>query len=561
MLLFVLAVGAVLVLIVGEAVSAASVTVTVNFNTNLGTIKTEYGMNEVDRATYFAGITQYPNTQIIQNHRDLGTRRIRIFYRNDWTQDALDALIAAVIDAGAVPMVCFQYVPPGMSYSAWGDWCAAAVARYKARYDISDWMWEIINEPDITGYTSETYTSLFTIVEPKIHAVYPNAMVGGPGLSGLNVSWISALFASSSRDNIQFISWHRYGGWYPGPNWPPDSTILNQLPYYESDINNAYNALPSDKKNTKLILGEFNVNAWAGDVNGQWLTDPRIKTIFNAVYYAGVLKRVFRTSQGRQAACELHWEGTGDDTPSGSPGFGMWYSQVPTNRTPAYYAKKAIVASFPYGATLVSASVSGSSYVEAFACKYGTPTAHGIAIVNKTTATNNVRVILQNSSFTSGTWRIIDGANPTGYTVSVSGTTHDLTLNGYAVAVLETPPPQQVEITSGPTVIENLTTVTIQWTTNLPSYSKVRWGLTKTYGSVASDQTLLTQHSITLTGLTPYTNYHFCVESGGPGLITVRSPDRNFWSGRPTGVKINQAKNLPNGSQVYLWGKVVTCVQ
>lgn len=544
------------ILLVSATGTVRSATVTVNYNLPVGTINTEYGMNEVDRASQFAGANNFDNAQILQNHRDIKTSRIRIFYRPDWSQANLDKLIQAVLDCGAVPMVCFQYIPDGTSYAQWGDWCAAAVNRYKARYDISNWMWELINEPDLTGWTQAAYVQMFTVVEPKLHSAYAQALVGGPGTSRLLTAWNSALFASSSGSKISFISWHRYGGWYPGPNWPSDSTILDQLPYYEQDIDTAYNALPSDRKNVKLILGEFNMNAWAGVANGIWATDPRIKTTFNAVYYASVLKRCFRTFNGHYASSEMFWEGTGDDYEGGPPGFGMWYAEQPANRAPVFYAKKLITGSFPPGATLVSTSVIGNGTVEAFACKYDNPQQTHLVLINKTTGTNVVTVNASGGAG-NGAWYVVDNASLSGR-VEINPTM-PITMTGYTVRVLGEAPPGQVLITSGPSVTTSPDSATVTWTTNLPSDSTVSYGLTPAYGSSQHSSTLTTEHLVTIGGLTPGSAYHYSVQSGGSGLTGVSSPDALFLMMDPS-TAVGEVRLLPDGAPVSLAEKVVSAV-
>jgi outer membrane protein assembly factor BamB len=57
------------------------------------------------------------------------------------------------------------------------------------------------------------------------------------------------------------------------------------------------------------------------------------------------------------------------------------------------------------------------------------------------------------------------------------------------------------------------TSVTIQWVSNIPSDSLVEYGLDTSYGSTATDATMMTTHSIVLTGLSPGRIYHFRVHS------------------------------------------------
>ena len=58
------------------------------------------------------------------------------------------------------------------------------------------------------------------------------------------------------------------------------------------------------------------------------------------------------------------------------------------------------------------------------------------------------------------------------------------------------------------------TSVTITWTTDKTSSSRVEYGTTTGYGTLTpADNTLLTSHSVTVTGLSPLTAYHFRVHS------------------------------------------------
>lgn len=70
-------------------------------------------------------------------------------------------------------------------------------------------------------------------------------------------------------------------------------------------------------------------------------------------------------------------------------------------------------------------------------------------------------------------------------------------------------------ITNVKVTVLSPTSVTVTWTTNEPATSKVRYGATTDYGLEASDATLVTSHSITLTDLTPGTQYHYEVISVG----------------------------------------------
>jgi hypothetical protein len=71
-------------------------------------------------------------------------------------------------------------------------------------------------------------------------------------------------------------------------------------------------------------------------------------------------------------------------------------------------------------------------------------------------------------------------------------------------------------------------TATITWTTtNAASDSTVYYGTTKAFGSSTNDASIVTNHSITLTGLTTSTTYYFYVHSTS-GAYTGTSGDNQF---------------------------------
>ncbi len=63
-------------------------------------------------------------------------------------------------------------------------------------------------------------------------------------------------------------------------------------------------------------------------------------------------------------------------------------------------------------------------------------------------------------------------------------------------------------ITDGPAATAGSSWIRVEWTTDEPSDSRVEWGPDVGYGSSTSDSTLVTAHTITITGLAPSTTYH-----------------------------------------------------
>lgn len=92
----------------------------------------------------------------------------------------------------------------------------------------------------------------------------------------------------------------------------------------------------------------------------------------------------------------------------------------------------------------------------------------------------------------------------------------------------DTTPPIISAISSG---TPNATDATITWTTNEVADSRVFWGLTTAYAGLTSpilNPTLLTSHSVQITGLTTATLYHYKVVSKDAQNNYTSSADGTF---------------------------------
>ncbi|MBM4444747.1 MAG: hypothetical protein FJ020_05500 [Chloroflexi bacterium] len=98
--------------------------------------------------------------------------------------------------------------------------------------------------------------------------------------------------------------------------------------------------------------------------------------------------------------------------------------------------------------------------------------------------------------------------------------------NVYTFTTLDVTPPAISAVTaSGMTQ----TGATITWTTNEAATSQVEYGLTSQYGSATTlDATLATSHSVSLTGLTAGTTYHYRVKSKDASNNEAVSADLTF---------------------------------
>lgn len=102
----------------------------------------------------------------------------------------------------------------------------------------------------------------------------------------------------------------------------------------------------------------------------------------------------------------------------------------------------------------------------------------------------------------------------------------------YAAPALDTTPPVISNIVTTP----SSTSATITWTTDEAATSRTDYGLDTTYGSFVSDPTLVTSHSMELTGLSSSTTYHFKVTSEDSSGNSASSVDRTFTTTSPATV-------------------------
>lgn len=112
-------------------------------------------------------------------------------------------------------------------------------------------------------------------------------------------------------------------------------------------------------------------------------------------------------------------------------------------------------------------------------------------------------------------------------------------------------------IVSGPSATAAATTATVTWTTNVSASSTVYYGLTTAYGSTATGSAG-TSHTVSITGLTPETTYHYKVVSTNT-YGTVESTDRTFTTGVVTPVISNvQSSGVTNNAATITWTTDIT---
>jgi subtilase family serine protease len=170
----------------------------------------------------------------------------------------------------------------------------------------------------------------------------------------------------------------------------------------------------------------------------------------------------------------------------------------------------------------------------------------------------------------------------TSHTVTLTGltasTTYDFdVVSANSGAMSSTSPNSSFKTTSttSPPVISSVattnltsTSVTVTWTTDQPASSLVNYGTTTGYGSSSTiDPTLVTAHSVTLTGLTANTTYNFDVVSANAASQSSTSPNSTFstpasnatppyvgyvayWGINNTGITVSWSTDVPANTQL-----------
>jgi xylan 1,4-beta-xylosidase len=179
---------------------------------------------------------------------------------NVYTEDAagnpvydyalLDQILGATLDAGALPLVEIGFMPRALSarpdpyrnsdtytldggcfyppkdYGKWGALVRAWATHVKERYPSSGaaWQWELWNEPDIPYWHGSfaEFARLYDYTEAALHAVLPEASLGGPSVARANGSFLPQFLqhcASGTNavtgqigTRLDMVSFHTKGG-------------------------------------------------------------------------------------------------------------------------------------------------------------------------------------------------------------------------------------------------------------------------------------------------------------------------------------------------------------
>ncbi|TAH34067.1 hypothetical protein EYC59_03660 [Candidatus Saccharibacteria bacterium] len=180
-----------------------------------------------------------------------------------------------------------------------------------------------------------------------------------------------------------------------------------------------------------------------------------------------------------------------------------------------------------------------------------TSPANNATISSSTTATATASddvAVTKVEFYVDGTLAVTDTATPYNYTInpaSLSVGAHTLTAKAYDAAgnnATSSVVNFTIADTTAPTISAvasssiTQTSATVTWTTNEAADSQVKYGATTSYGSTTTlDSTKVTSHSVSLSGLTAGTLYHYQVVSKDAAGNSTSSADATFTTSAPAG--------------------------
>jgi xylan 1,4-beta-xylosidase len=162
----------------------------------------------------------------------------------------IDRIMDATTGAGTFPLVEIGFMPRALSlrpdpyensgpfaldggafypprdYEAWAALVTAWATHVKERYPNagSEWQWELWNEPDLAYWqgTFEEFARLFDYTEAALHAVFPEASLGGPAVASPYRAFLGQFLehcatgvnavTGATGTRLDMVSFHAKGG-------------------------------------------------------------------------------------------------------------------------------------------------------------------------------------------------------------------------------------------------------------------------------------------------------------------------------------------------------------
>ena len=217
----------------------------------------------------------------------------------------IDEIMDAVLVSGCLPLVEIGFMPQALSvkpepyknsdtyrldggcfyppkdYEKWAEFIRQWAQHCKERYRdiIFKWLWELWNEPNINYWrgTRQEYFKLFDYTEQALHAVMPEAIMGGPHTAGPDNEFFRSFLkhCDSGTNNVtgetgtrlDYIGFHAKGGTRL-VDGHVQMNLGNQLRLHRSGF--AKVAQFPKYKNTPIIIGEADPDGCAACPSAQF---------------------------------------------------------------------------------------------------------------------------------------------------------------------------------------------------------------------------------------------------------------------------------------------------
>ena len=192
-----------------------------------------------------------------------------------WTN--FDKYLTSIVSAGMRPVMEMDFMPTALasngnsrdSYKNATDYknFIQAVAQHCVdKYgmaDVSQWYWEIWNEPDYPGFWNGKITDYYALYDAAVAAittVIPNALVGGPATTQSGPVGAFLQHCKSAGTRVTFASSHSYPGGAAGGSSADAASLVN-------DNNSRISQITSGGYTTSTVMS-FNTE-WNSSYSGQ----------------------------------------------------------------------------------------------------------------------------------------------------------------------------------------------------------------------------------------------------------------------------------------------------
>ena len=217
-----------------------------------------------------------------------------------WDFSKLDEYVDFIQSAGAEPMLCFgpggpiwmaDPNVPGTMSANWRPrireeyyvYCETILRRYAVERKHPVLWWQIGNETELKGWSYRYYSGIYRELAPRLRRIMPEIRIGGPVTCNPNTGWARELLRENLKE-VDFLSYHQYG--YSEPFDTPSDFVMSRTVRYR-EVAEEYRKLAQEfQKDLPVIVSETNTNPRFHNPPG---TDPRIRTMFGAAWYASAL--------------------------------------------------------------------------------------------------------------------------------------------------------------------------------------------------------------------------------------------------------------------------------